>query len=174
MQNGGFAGFVKLDDTLNKGVISVASDFTPLDADAAPTYRVYGPAGFMISGALTVKDQGSIQGATNASPTVITSAAHGLLTGMKVTITGILGNTGANGTYTVTFVDSNTFSVSVNTGAGGAYSGGGAWHVVGLYNVSITPTDANSFAPGVVYSVVVHANYSSVLHLIDEFTFAVV
>ena len=174
MQDGGFAGFVELDDTINKTVLSVDSSFNPLDADAAPTYRIYGPNGFMISGSATAKDQNTIQGATNGSPTVITSAGHGLQTGMEVTITGILGNTGANGTYVVTVLDGNTFSVAVDTSAGGAYSGGGAWHVVGVYNIAITPTSGNNFSPGVVYSVVVYANYSSTLKLVDEFSFAVV
>ncbi len=176
MQSGGFAGFVELDDTLHKAVLSVTSGFVPLDADSFPTYRVYGPNGFMPSGtgATTFKDTGAIQGASNQSPTAITSAGHGLVTGMKITITGILGNTGANGTYVVTVTGSNTFTIAVDTSAGSAYSGGGAWHVVGVYDVGITPTDADNFSPGVTYSVTVHAIYSSVLELIDEFTFTVV
>lgn len=174
MQSSGFAGFVALDDTLNKTTISVSSVFAPLDADALPVYRIYGPNGFMITGSLAFKDTGSIQGASNASPTVVTSANHGLTTGMKITISGILGNTGANGTYVVTKLTSNTFSIAVDTSAGGVYSGGGSWHVVGLYSASITPTAGNSFAAGVSYSVVVHASYSSVLELIDEYQFEVV
>lgn len=175
MNSSGFAGFCQIDDTIRKAVLSVnPSDGTPLQADALPTFRVYGPNGLIATGTTTQKDAGTITGATNASPTVITSQGHGLTTGMKVTISGILGNTGANGTYVVTVLTANTFSIAVDTSLGSAYSGGGSWFVVGVYDVSITPTDAANYAPGVSYSVVVMANYSSTLKLVDEFQFEVV
>ena len=68
----------------------------------------------------------TITGATNASPIVVTSAAHGLVTGSQVTITGVTGNTAANGIWTVTVVDANRFSLNASTGSG-SYSGGGMW-----------------------------------------------
>ena len=37
----------------------------------------------------------------------ITSVNHGLRTGQRVNITGALGNTAANGTWTVTVIDPN-------------------------------------------------------------------
>ncbi|MGH2897387.1 MAG: PA domain-containing protein, partial [Solirubrobacteraceae bacterium] len=74
--------------------------------------------------------------ATNEAPIKIrTSAAHGLATGDRVTITGVKGNTAANGTFTVTVPASTTppespvttvFTLDGSDGtAAGAYTGGG-------------------------------------------------
>ena len=38
---------------------------------------------------------------SQAAPIVITSANHGLVVGQQVTVSGVLGNTAANGTWTV-------------------------------------------------------------------------
>lgn len=68
----------------------------------------------------------SITGTTGngVNPIVITSAAHGLVTGNTVDITGVLGNTAANGTgWSVTRVSADTFSISA-TGNGTYISGG--------------------------------------------------
>lgn len=62
--------------------------------------------------------RGSITGATNAAPIVITSASHGLTTGTRVRITGQQGNTAANGFWYVTSVDSNSFSLDGSVGNG--------------------------------------------------------
>src|ERR1039457_6585763 len=51
----------------------------------------------------------SITGATNATPIVVTAANHGFLDGERVTITGVTGNTAANGTWTVRGTTTNTF-----------------------------------------------------------------
>ena len=67
----------------------------------------------------------AITGATNANPIVITSAAHGLTNGDSVVISGVLGNTNANGTKTVTVVNANTFSIA--TAGNAAYTSGGVW-----------------------------------------------
>src|SRR5207249_4776576 len=56
----------------------------------------------------------------------ITSAAHGLTTGTQVTITGVQGNTAANGTWTITVIDADTFSLNGSAG-NGAYTTGGTW-----------------------------------------------
>jgi hypothetical protein len=60
----------------------------------------------------------AITGATNASPIVITSASHGLTTSDKVRVTGQLGNTAANGTWTVTVLTTSTFSLNGSVGNG--------------------------------------------------------
>ena len=52
---------------------------------------------------------GAITNATNANPIVITSPGHGLASGDQVQITGISGNTNANGNFRVTVINSNTF-----------------------------------------------------------------
>lgn len=69
----------------------------------------------------------SITGATNASPIVITSASHGLTTGDKVVVAHVLGNLAANGCFTVTAINANTFSLDSSTG-NGAYLRGGHWY----------------------------------------------
>lgn len=64
----------------------------------------------------------AIASSTNASPIVVTSNSHGLQTGDRVTIISHATNTAANGTWTVTRVTANTFSLdgSVGNGIGGA------------------------------------------------------
>jgi hypothetical protein len=52
-------------------------------------------------------------------PIVVTSPNHGLVTGDVVTISGVRGNTAANGTWTVTRINANTFSLNGSTGNGG-------------------------------------------------------
>ena len=69
---------------------------------------------------------GTITGATNASPIVITSAGHGLSTGDQVSITGVVGNTAANGVRAIISLSSSTFSLTGSTGSG-AYISGGTW-----------------------------------------------
>jgi hypothetical protein len=151
-----FCGWTELDSAIEIPVNAVDASGVPTNSSTTPSYRVYGSAGLMANGtgSLTFKDTGSITGATNASPIVITSASHKLTTGMKVTITGVLGNTAANGTFTITVVNANTFSLDGSTG-NGAYTSGGAWKVTGWYTMSITPTAGNGYAQGGWYDVYV-------------------
>ena len=66
-----------------------------------------------------------VQAATNASPIEITTtAAHGLTTGESVYITGVLGNTGANGSFSITSTGASTFTLNGSVGTG-AYTSGG-------------------------------------------------
>jgi hypothetical protein len=58
------------------------------------------------------------------SPIVVTSNGHGLYDGYIVTITGVAGNTAANGTFSVTRINANTFSLD-NSSGNGAWSSGG-------------------------------------------------
>jgi hypothetical protein len=63
----------------------------------------------------------TISTASNDEPIVITTAtAHGYLTGEKVTVSGVTGNAAANGTWTITVIDSDEFELngSVGTGSG--------------------------------------------------------
>ncbi len=66
----------------------------------------------------------TITGASNASPIVITISNHGYATGEQVTIADVLGNTAANGDWTITVLTSSTFSLNGSTG-NGAYTSGG-------------------------------------------------
>lgn len=73
----------------------------------------------------------TVSGATNATPIVITtSAAHGLATGQIVGISGVLGNTAANGQFAITVTGANTFSLTSSVG-NGVYSSGGLITVPG-------------------------------------------
>ena len=58
----------------------------------------------------------AITGATNANPISITCTGHGFATGDLVVISGVLGNTNANGGYTITFVTANTFTLNGRAG----------------------------------------------------------
>lgn len=169
----GFAGLVPISNTLDITVVAKNSSNVPTDADSAPTYRIYGPSGFLSSGTLTTKDTGSITGASNANPTVITSNGHNLTTGTLVVITGVGGNTGANGTFQVTRIDSNTFSIPVDTTLGGTYTSGGTWHSAGVYDWNFAPTVGANYASGVVYTVYVYGLFSAVSTVIDVFEFQV-
>jgi len=64
-----------------------------------------------------------ITGASNANPIVITSVGHNLESTQKVTISGVGGNTNANGLKTVTVIDADTFSIV--TAGNGTYTSGG-------------------------------------------------
>lgn len=62
----------------------------------------------------------------NGLPIDITSLNHGLATGQEVTITGVGGNTAANGTFTITKLDNDRFRLNGVTGNSG-YTSGGNW-----------------------------------------------
>lgn len=70
----------------------------------------------------------AITGASNAKPIVITSNGHNLMTGSGVSISGVGGNTAANGYFTVTVIDGNNFSLNGSDATtSGAYTSGGTW-----------------------------------------------
>ena len=66
----------------------------------------------------------SITGATNATPISITCNSHGYSTGDTVVVTGVVGNTAANGTWEITVTDANTFTLDNSAGNGNRTSGG--------------------------------------------------
>lgn len=144
-----FTGIVKLGNTIKACFLTRSGD-TPLNAAALPTFRVYGPDGLMVSGTSAFKNSGSVTGATDASPIVVTSAAHGLTNGTRVTITGVVGNTAANTTVAISAVDTNTFTLTAVAG-NGAYVSGGTWNVSGFYQCSIDVTAGNGFESGETY-----------------------
>lgn len=67
-----------------------------------------------------------VSGATNRSFIDVTSRNHGLTNGSKVRVAGVLGNTGANGDYTVTVISEHVFRLN-NAVSTGAYTSGGTW-----------------------------------------------
>ena len=67
----------------------------------------------------------TVTDATNATPIVVTcSGSHGFTSGDTVYITGVVGNTAANGTWTILSTGATTFSLNGSAG-NGAYSAGG-------------------------------------------------
>jgi hypothetical protein len=79
-----------------------------------------------------------VTGATNASPIVISSNNHGLVTGNVITLMGVAGNTAANGTFTVTNVSANSFSLNGSTGNGN-YLAGGTWTIIPYMHYGDSP-----------------------------------
>jgi hypothetical protein len=77
-----------------------------------------------------------ITGASNVSPIVVsTSSPTGLQTGDVVTIAGALGNTAANGQFTITVVNATSFTLNGSTG-NGAWTGGGT---ASFFGASLDP-----------------------------------
>lgn len=148
-----FLGFPLLESTLVGTLLVVDSNGTPINADAFPTFRVYGPDGFVIDGTTSERINGVITNATNATPIVITAASHGLTTGAYVTIDSVEGNTAANGTFVVTRVNANTFSLDGSAG-NGAYTTGGTYNAAGLYETSLTVAGVSGFEAGELYQIV--------------------
>ena len=147
-----FTGFVMLEGTLTGSVLVENTSEVPINADALPTFRVYGPNGFVTSGACTLKDSAAITAASNATPIEVSCTAHGLTTGARVTITGVLGNTNSNGTHIVTRVNANLFSLDDSVG-NGPYSGGGTWNATGLYQYSFVALGTLGFEAGENYQI---------------------
>jgi hypothetical protein len=75
----------------------------------------------------------TVTGASTGSPIQITtSAANALVTGQTVVISGVTGNTAANGTFVITVVDSTHFNLNGTTGvtpyaSGGTVNGTAQW-----------------------------------------------
>ena len=128
----------------------------PVEPDSAPTYKIFGASGLVASGSgsLSSFEFGSITGATNTSPIVITSAGHSVTTGQSVTIASVGGNTAANGTFIATNLSSSTFSLGGSTG-NGSYTSGGTWRTTGLYKLALSGAVLNSLEAGKTYTVVV-------------------
>lgn len=73
--------------------------------------------------------QGTITGVSNAGPIVITTTSTaGLADGNLVKIEGVLGNTAANGLFSIANVTSTSFEL-VDSQGNGTYTMGGVWSV---------------------------------------------
>ena len=149
-----FLGFVPIETTLPLVVLAKGPGNTPVNLDSLPWYRCYGPSGLMPlgTGTLGYKDSKSISSASAAAPIVVASASHGLTTGNYVTVSGSQGLAGLNGTFQVSVVDGDHFSLNGSSGTG-SYTGGGVWNVTGLYGGSLLVGAASGYGPGGVYAV---------------------
>lgn len=166
-----FAGFCELSQTKRIYLQTKNASKVPTNAASLPTFRVYGASGLVHSGTAAFAKSGTVTGATNASPIVITSASHGLTTGTRITVADVLGNTAANGSFNVTNINATTFSLDGSTG-NGAYTSGGTWQIAGLYALDIVASAGNGFESGQTYTVVVTFVISSVTYT-EEFVFTV-
>ncbi len=68
----------------------------------------------------------AIQAATASSPIVITAAGHGFRSGEMVTISGVQGNTAANGTWRIFDASKDTFALVNSTGKAPYRAGSGS------------------------------------------------
>lgn len=102
-----------------------------------------------------------------ANPTQVTSAAHGLKTGARITITGSNSTPTIDGEHQVTVTGTNTFTVSVNVTVAGTT---GSWYAVQVSDsVSI---DCRGYEPDANGSGVVIKNPVTILqHTGDNFVF---
>jgi hypothetical protein len=91
---------------------------------------LFGNAGTAVTGS------GSVTGATNASPIVITQVGHGKATGDVVRIAAVGGNTAANGVWVITSLSADTYSLAGSTGNAGYTSGGTASFVGTKYTLT--------------------------------------
>ena len=67
-----------------------------------------------------------VNGATNATPIVLSTAtAHGIVAGQKITISGVEGNTAANGSFIASSVTPTTITLG-NSSGNGAYTTAGS------------------------------------------------
>lgn len=90
----------------------------------------------IILGNITASAATAITDATNATPIVVTSVAHLLRTGDDVVISGVTGNTAANGIRNVTVLSADTFSINGSVGNGAFVSGGTAQRIFNSMTVS--------------------------------------
>lgn len=151
-----FIGFFDLDETLDAPVNITGGTGAPSDPSVAPNFRVYNGSALMNSGTgnLSKLDTGAVTNATNATPIVVTSVAHGLKTGNRATLSGVGGNTAANGDWPVTRVTDDTFSLDGSAGSA-PYTSGGTWHVTGLYQLEISLASGDGYEVGETYFAVV-------------------
>ena len=90
-----------------------------------------------------------IIGATNATPIVLTLASGIVLgTGEQVTVSGVAGNTAANGTWTVTVIDSTHLSLTGSSG-NGAFSQS-TYGVIQASNTTPILVELQNGIPGIV------------------------
>src|SRR5574344_2841498 len=115
---------------VNQNFADVKSAVDPLETDVADIKTQLGGSNFIKSDGSTdfTRLQSyktyTVSNATNATPIVITAVAHPFITGDKVQISGVGGNTAANGTFTITKIGADTFSLDGSVG-NGAFSTNG-------------------------------------------------
>ncbi len=124
---------------------------------------------FISNGAYILEAGTTITGATQANPGVITSAAHGYVTGDWVFITGVGGMTQLNGNYYIVVrTGANTYTltdlngVAINTTGFGAYTAGGTAQRVYTLTTPYLASDLAllKFAQNVQTLILCHPSYN--------------
>lgn len=148
-----FSGLVQLGNTMFGSLLTKTTSGVPINADALPTFRIYSGSGLVGTGTVSFLNSGSITGAVNNGSGLIriTSASHGLLTGDRITITGVGGVSNANGTFLITKITDDTFDLQGSTFAG-TYTSGGTWNTTGRYKWTVAATAGNGYAAGSTYA----------------------
>lgn len=150
-----FDGFFAEDSTVFGVVIVKNGSSVPADADSLPAFRVYsGSEVIPVTGTCQPHDIGVITDASNNNPIVITSANHGRVDGDRVSVSGVTGNTAANGTWSINVLDGDTFELTNSTGSGN-YVSGGTWNQTGIYSFSFVASSDNNITAGHTYTVLV-------------------
>ena len=82
--------------------------------------------------------RGVIRAATNTSSVIITSPNHGLVSGQRIRVSNVAGNTAANGVKKITVIDADSFRLdsTVGNGAYDTTNGFGTWTANVVTNVS--------------------------------------
>jgi prepilin-type N-terminal cleavage/methylation domain-containing protein len=112
------------------GVPTVASTYPTLSTQLGSTSANAGDDILLtnvVSFSVRLLMVGTITAATNVTPIQITSPGHNLATGTTVWISGVGGNTAANGSFTISVVDANNFTLNGSTGNGTYTPGTGIW-----------------------------------------------
>ena len=172
-----FVGFVVLGEDIRVPFLFTDEDLVPTNTTSSPTYRIYDPDSLVSgspTGTLGFTDTGSITNVVNNGSGLcrVTSASHKLQTNDRVTITGVNGATGVNGTHLVTTIDANTFDLQGST-FGGTYTDGGTWNVSGVYHKDVTASAGNGYESGTTYRVIAMGQIGGTTHAFER-TFTVV
>lgn len=100
----------------------------------------------------------AIASASNTTPIIINSPAHGLVSGTQIIISGVTGNTAANGTFYINVVDANNYSLFQDPGLTLAIAGNGTYITGGLVQlplqVQVYDAVGNTAANGTFYGAV--------------------
>ena len=129
-------GKTKLTVTYDQsGALLQVGDVVYVKETDVPSYNVAHTVVTEVAGKITSTTGDGI------SPISVTSNDHGLSTGDQIYINDVEGNTAANGTFIVTNIEANVFTLDGSTG-NGAYTKGGAWQAPAKVVTDITYSQA--------------------------------
>lgn len=86
--------------------------------------------------ATVMAGSGSITAATNATPIVVSQAAHGFSNGDVVAVNGVPGNLAANGIWVIANVTAGSYELVGSSGSGASTSGGTGSRVAVRYSLA--------------------------------------